>query len=159
MTHHIISLIHSIYRRFGLFGADPIIIILAILSIALTSCSRIIYEEVPVVTHDTINRTILRIDSVYDRDSIYIEAFQRGDTAFLTKYVERWRTKTNILHDTIYIHRTDTTTIPKPIERPLTKWQKFYLQLGQTTATMLLLALLYALYRLYKHVRSIIKRP
>lgn len=134
------------------------IIICAIITFC-TGCSRVEYLEVPVTVHDTVNHTTLRIDSVYDRDSIYVEIAKLGDTIFNTKYIERWRTRKELVHDTLYIAHHDTVTIPKQVEKKLTKWQTYCLQLGNTIAIILLLAILYALYRAYKAVRRIFKRP
>lgn len=78
---------------------------------------------------DSLFRAIMQRDSIYQRDSIFIR--EKGDT--VTKYIERtryqYKTRTDtlyrdrLLRDTVYINRTDSVTIEKPvyIEKPI-KW-------------------------------------
>lgn len=82
--------------------------ILALLCL-LCCCSstKTITKEVPVpvVTHDTVRITNARTDSVYVRDSIYVE----GEKEYRDRLVYRNHT----VHDTLYVARIDT--IPKVI--------------------------------------------
>lgn len=134
------------------------LIITAIVISFVTSCSHVKYVDVNHFVHDTINHTVMRIDSVYDRDSVYVEVAQRGDTIFNTKFVEKWRTRNVQVHDTLYINRTDTTTVVKPVERKLTKWESFSMKIGHTAIVIVLLALLVFIFRtIYKLRARVIK--
>ena len=69
-------------------------------------------------------RDRLRIDSVYNRDTVNI--YERGDTVYLQTI--KWRERFKF--DTVIVVRTDS--IPYPVEvvreiNKLTKWQKFRL--------------------------------
>lgn len=90
----------------------------------LCSCSRKIYvpAETTVYHTDTLRLTQLRIDSVFMRDSVSL--IQRGDTVFLTKYRDRFRYRDRI--DTVYKATVDTAriSVPYPVERKLTKWER-----------------------------------
>lgn len=69
-------------------------------------------------------RDRLRVDSVYNRDTVNI--YERGDTIYLQTI--KWRERFKF--DTVIVVRTDS--IPYPVEvvreiNKLTKWQKFRL--------------------------------
>lgn len=97
----------------------PILLIL----IAFTGC-KTKTVLIPVKETKIEYRDILRVDSVYNRDTTYIR--NKGDTVLID--VIRWRTKYTIKIDSIA--RTDS--IPYPIEviqevNKLTKWQRWRL--------------------------------
>lgn len=106
------------------------IIVVAIIVALLTGCKTSDPVVVERVSHDTIYRLQLSRDSIMVRDSIYITERMQGDTLILTR--DRWHTayRDRLLHDTTYIHRTDT--IPKVVEVParLTAWQQFKMNMG-----------------------------
>lgn len=95
----------------------------------LTSCSpKTIY--IPEVYTEYITRTdtFVKIDSVSVKDSIYVT--QNGDTVRIEKwhvqYRDRWREK--VVRDTIM--RTDTISVPYPVEKKLTMTERFYIWLN-----------------------------
>ena len=119
----------------------------------LTSCTRTV--EKSVVTHDTVfvahhttdttntqhkasdtvylaktdtfTKTEVRRDSVVIRDSVFVR--EKGDSVFI--YKEKWRTRIDIKHDTIYKaktdtvwqSKTDTVTIYRSMERQDSTYQ------------------------------------
>ena len=97
------------------------IILLATLIIFLATGCKTKTVLVPVDRVKIEYRDRLRIDSVYNRDTLHL--FTRGDTVYLQsiKWRERFRT------DTLRIVKTDS--IPYPVEvvkevNKLTKWQR-----------------------------------
>lgn len=98
-------------------------IVVAMLLAMLIGCKTSDPVVVERVSHDTIYRLQLSRDSIMVRDSIYITERMQGDTLTITR--DRWHTqyRDRLLHDTTYIHRTDT--IPQVVEVPakLTAWQ------------------------------------
>ena len=84
---------------------------LTLLTIGVTSigigCTRHVYVPVERVIHDTLRQINATIDSVTSRDSIYLDS--RGDTVF--KEVYRWRTRTKVRVDTVYMNKVDTLRI------------------------------------------------
>lgn len=144
-------------RSVSAFGCIIELLVIAFL-LLLTTCSCTpktvtIREEVPVYLHDTLTNTIVRIDSLVERDSIYFETFIKGDTVSLTKYVEKWRTKTDIKHDTI-IHEievpityTECTEVEVEVPAKLTKWQRFAQGLGNLTFFLSIAAVAVYLWR------------
>ena len=108
--------------------------------IILDGCSPKIIQAATSVQHDTIRIDRVKVDSVYRRDSIYIR--EKGDTVY--KYIERWRDRFRYLHDTTYIHRTDTLTLTETrieeVARPLTQWQSFSIVFGRICLLLALVA-------------------
>jgi len=101
------------------------IILIALLLLIISGCKT---KEVLVPTEKTVieYRDQLRIDSVYNRDTLYL--FTKNDTVYLQSI--KWRERFKI--DTVRYERVDS--IPYFIEvtkevNVLTKWQKIRLQL------------------------------
>jgi len=89
----------------------------------LTSCSpKTIYVPVVHTEYITSTDTFVKIDSVSVKDSIYVT--QKGDTVRIEKwhvqYRDLWREK--IVRDTIM--RTDTISVPYPVEKKLTMTER-----------------------------------
>ena len=61
-------------------------------------------DTVYVAKTDTFSKTEVRRDSVVIRDSVFVR--EMGDTLYI--YKEKWRTKIDIKHDTVYKSKTDT---------------------------------------------------
>lgn len=144
----------------SMFGCLGTCIMIAVLLLfGLCSCTPktvTIREEVPVFLHDTITNVTLRVDSFTERDSIYFETFIKGDTVSLTKYVEKWRTKTNIKHDTI-IHEievpvtyTECTEVEVEVPAKLTKGQHLLMALGKWMIAVLVLGVLAIVCYIYR---------
>lgn len=90
------------------------------------SCSSVKYVPIETVKERIEYRDRLQRDSIHVHDSIYIHA--KGDTM----YYERWKTvyKDRLLHDTCYINNTDTISVPYPVEKKLSSWQQFKIEIG-----------------------------
>ena len=96
----------------------------------LTGCKTV--KFVPVPEYHTLYKTrvdtVQRWNSVYFRDSVYIA--EKGDTVYLTK--THWRESfKNVYHikaDTIM--QRDSVRVPYPVEKPLTKWQRWKMDMG-----------------------------
>lgn len=63
--------------------------------------------QVPVLVHDTIVSYAIRVDSTHVHDSIYVTPEK--------EYREKTVYKYRLLHDTLYMVRTDTICIQKPV--------------------------------------------
>lgn len=111
-------------------GWQVLVKVLAILCIAifLTGCRSVRYVPVEnmvyrnVVRHDTLHTT----DSVLVHDSV--ACIQKGDTVFRDRWHSKlvlrnvYRTKTDS------IVKRDSIRVPYPIEKELSKWEKFHLK-------------------------------
>lgn len=61
-------------------------------------------DTVFVARTDTFVKTDVRRDSIVVKDSVYVR--EKGDSVYI--YKEKWRTKVDIRHDTVFKARTDT---------------------------------------------------
>ena len=102
------------------------IIVLVFLASILYSCKSIQYVPVETIKRDTTYISQTKIDSVYHRDSIYVE--HKGDTVYLNKY--KYLYKYIEKHDTLWREKVDTIQVAYPVEAQLTKWQKIKMNLG-----------------------------
>lgn len=103
------------------------------------------YKDRVVMRHDTVRDSVMRLRDVYRHDSVVYR--MKGDTV----YVDRWHTllqsssllnrteKSRVMHDTLYVDRTDSVRVPVPVERQLTKWEKTKMDFG--TAAMVIAAM------------------
>ena len=101
------------------------IILIALLLLVISGCKT---KEVLIPTEKTVveYRDQLRIDSVYNRDTLYL--FTKNDTVYLQSI--KWRERFKV--DTVRYEKVDS--IPYFVEvtkevNVLTKWQKIRLQL------------------------------
>lgn len=114
------------------------IIIIAIVALCLSACKSIKYMPVETVKVDTTYISQIKIDSVYHKDSIYIE--HKGDTVYLSKY--KYLYKYIEKHDTLWREKTDTIRVAYPIEAQLSKWQKIKINMGEyIIAAIILIAI------------------
>ena len=103
------------------------IIALVFLATILYSCKLIQYVPVETIKRDTTYISQTKIDSIYQRDSIYVE--HKGDTIYKTKY--KYLYKYIEKHDTLWREKVDTVQVAYPIEAQLTKWQKIKINMGE----------------------------
>lgn len=100
--------------------------IILMVSFLLTGCKTIKYYPVETVRHDTVYIQSLKLDSILVKDSVHI--IEKGDTVteFRLKYIYKYKDRT----DTLYISKTDTVSVPYPVEKQLTKWQQTKVNYG-----------------------------
>lgn len=101
--------------------------IIILLTAAICSgCRTIEYYPLETVRIDTVYVNKKLVDSVMVRDSIHI--YQKGDTVteFRLKYIYKYKYRT----DTLYLSKTDTVSVPYPVEKQLTKWQQTKVNYG-----------------------------
>lgn len=103
------------------------IITLIFLATILYGCKSIQYVPIETIKRDTTYISRTKIDSIYHRDSIYVE--HKGDTVYLSKY--KYLYKYIEKHDTLWREKTDTIQVAYPIEAQLTKWQKIKINMGE----------------------------
>lgn len=121
-----------------------IVFIIAII-LSLSACSTIKYVPVETIKIDTTYVSQTKIDSIYHRDSIFIE--HKGDTVYLSKY--KYLYKYIEKHDTLFHEKVDTIQIAYPVEAKLTKWQKIKIDISNALliiSTILAIVLCVVLY-------------
>jgi hypothetical protein len=95
------------------------------------------------VVHDT----VMKIDSVQVADSIVDKQRERlsGDTIFIEREVERWRTRwrTRVETQTVEVHHADSVPYPvevvKEVPKKLNGWQRFIYGSGYAFWSLLVL--------------------
>lgn len=85
---------------------------LFLVGLAATSCTKHVYVPVETTKSDTVYMNRVQLDSIYMRDSVFIE--KSGDTIreFQYKYIYRFKDRI----DTLYISKTDSIQVPYPVE-------------------------------------------
>lgn len=113
-------------------------LVIAMAILLVTACSPRIVEHVR-VQRDTTYIERLQVDSLYIRDSVFIR--EKGDTVY--QYRERIRDRYRFIHDTTFIHRTDTLMVEKErlVEKQLSRWQSFSITFGRIAMIIFALAL------------------
>jgi hypothetical protein len=101
------------------------IIILLMSAIWFTSC-RTQYIPVETVRTEYKTRDSIRVDSIYNQDSIYV--LVKGDTVYQYRY--KYLYKYQFLNRTDTVIRTDSIQVPYPVEKKLSRWQSIKMELG-----------------------------
>lgn len=126
------------------------ILFLFFIPITLTGCKTV--KFVPVPEYHTLYKTrvdtVQRWDSVYFHDSVFIAA--KGDTVYLTKthWRERLRNVYHVKVDTVM--QLDSIRVPYPVEKKLTKWQQWKMDMGGWVMGMLVVLVILLFVRLFK---------
>lgn len=74
-------------------------------------------------------------DSVYQQDSVYVTV--KGDTVYEYKYKYLYKYQYINRMDTLM--KTDSIQIPYPVEKQLSKWQRFKLDFGGTAMLIVIM--------------------
>jgi len=125
-----------------------------ILAMFFCSCTRTVYEpaESKTVYHtDTLRITQAQIDTVTERDSVFV--YVSGDTVRITKYRDRFRYKK--LTDTVYSATADTVHIkePYPVVKELSRWERAKMSVGGVAMGLGAIGLGFAIWWLIKKIR------
>lgn len=107
---------------YGLIG----VLIVALFSL-LTSCrTQVKFIPVETVRTDSVFFNSARVDSIFVHDSIFVN--QRGDTLIEYRYRYVYKYKDRV--DTLYINKTDSISVPYPVEKSLTRWEQTKVNYG-----------------------------
>ena len=101
------------------------VVILLTSAIWFTSC-RTQYIPVETVRTEYKTRDSIRVDSIYNQDSIYI--LVKGDTVYQYRY--KYLYKYQFLNKTDTMIKTDSVQVPYPVEKSLSRWQTIKMELG-----------------------------
>lgn len=110
----------------ALLGSTALLITAAVLIAVCCGCTRTVYEPVESVSTEYKDkvREIHATDSVTDTRFVFI----KGDTVIDYRDRVKWREK--LVHDSIYIHKTDSIPVPYPVERKLSRWEQTKIDYG-----------------------------
>lgn len=120
--------------------------------LVLAGCKTVRYVPVETVRTDSVYVDRFARDSVYLRDSVWVNRYVLGDTVYVDKvsvkylYRDRWR------YDTVAVTKRDSVQVPVPVERELGWWQQARLKLfWPLVAVVVVLAV--AVWLLFARVR------
>lgn len=106
------------------------IIIPCIMLSLLAGCKSVQYVPVETVRTDSMYVDHYLRDSIYQRDSVFINRWTAGDTVYQDKVVWKYVYRDKVKYDTVAILRSDTVRVPYPVERKNTKWEQIRLDVG-----------------------------
>lgn len=84
------------------------------------------YVPVETVRTEYKTRDSIRIDSIYQQDSMYV--LVKGDTIYQYKY--KYLYKYQYLNRTDTVIKVDSVQVPYPVEKQLSRWQSIKMELG-----------------------------
>ena len=108
--------------------ADIVCLVIMLVCVCLFMCSCHSTRYVPVETVRTETKYQDRLvrDSIHMKDSILM--FIKGDTVFRDKWHTEYRNK--LVRDTVNVTDTMKVAVPYPVEKELSKWQSFKMDIG-----------------------------
>lgn len=114
--------------------------------ICFVSC-RTQYVPVETVRTEYKTRDSIRVDSIYEHDSIFL--FVKGDTVYKEKYRYKYRYLTINKTDTVML--TDSVQIPYPVEKQLTRWQQMKIELGGWAVGVIVILSIVLMLKLFRN--------
>ena len=108
------------------------------------------YVSVPEIHTEYITRvdTTVIMDSVYQRDSVYVE--RKGYTLYVNKtlYRDRYHNIYKVKKDTIV--KRDSVNVAYPVEKEMSRSERFFVAIGKFFAALVIVLLFVIGVKLYK---------
>lgn len=117
-------------------------IIACILISLLAGCKSVQYVPVETVRTDSIYVDRYQRDSIYQRDSVFVNRWTAGDTIYQDKVVWKYVYRDKVKYDTVAILRSDTINVPYPVECKLSKWEQLKLNVGGWAISIIIIIVL-----------------
>ena len=125
------------------------LIITILLTSAIWSCKSVEYVPVEVIKTDTTYINKIQRDSIYQLDSVYIR--DKGDTVLITKTRYLYRDK--LIRDTVYMNHVDSVQVPYPVEKELTRWEQFRMDVGGWSIAFIIIIIVIVIGRIIYKLR------
>lgn len=109
---------------------------------SLAGCKSVQYVPMETVRTDSIYVDRYQRDSIYQRDSVFVNRRTAGDTVYQDKVVWKYVYRDKIKYDTVAILRSDTLRVPYPVEHKLTKWEEVRLTVGGWAIAFIIIVIL-----------------
>ena len=120
----------------------------------LSGCKSVQYVPVETVRTDSVYIDRFQRDSIYQRDSVFVNRWTAGDTVYQDKVVWKYVYRDKVVYDTVAILRSDSVRVPYPVERRLTKWEQVRLNVGGWVIALVVITILvvvgWAIYKIRK---------
>lgn len=125
------------------------IVIMVFAGLVLGGC-KTKYVSVPEIHTEYITRvdTTVRRDSVYLKDSVYVE--RKGDTLYVNKtlYRDRYHNIYKVKMDTIV--KRDSVNVAYPVEKEMSRSERLFVAMGKFFAALVIALLFVIGVKLYK---------
>lgn len=108
----------------------------------LAGCKSVQYVPVETVRSDSIYVDRYKRDSIYQRDSVFVNRWTAGDTVYQDKVVWKYVYRDKVKYDTVAILRSDTINVPYPVECKLSKWEQLKLNVGGWAISIIIIIVL-----------------
>ena len=118
------------------------LIIPYIILISLAGCKSVQYVPMETVRTDSIYVDRYQRDSIYQRDSVFVNRWTAGDTIYQDKVVWKYVYRDKVKYDTVAILRSDTINVPYPVECKLSKWEQLKLNAGGWAISIIIIIVL-----------------
>ena len=129
-------------------------IMACILISILTGCKSVQFVPVETVKTDSVYIDRFQRDSIYQRDSVFVNRWTAGDTVYQDKVVWKYVYRDKVKYDTVSVLRSDSVRVPYPVERRLTKWEQVGLNVGGWVIALVVITILvvvgWAIYKIRK---------
>lgn len=109
---------------------------------SLAGCKSVQYVPMETVRTDSIYVDRYQRDSIYQRDSVFVNRWIAGDTVYQDKVVWKYVYRDKIKYDTVAILRSDTINVPYPVECKLSKWEQLKLNVGGWAISIIIIIVL-----------------
>lgn len=109
---------------------------------SLAGCKSVQYVPVETVRTDSIYVDRYQRDSIYQRDSVFVNRWTAGDTIYQDKVVWKYVYRDKVKYDTVAILRSNTINVPYPVECKLSKWEQLKLNVGGWAISIIIIIVL-----------------
>ncbi len=109
---------------------------------SLAGCKSVQYVPMETVRTDSIYVDRYQRDSIYQRDSVFVNRWTAGDTVYQDKVVWKYVYRDKVKYDTVSILRSDSVRVPYPVEHKLTKWEEVRLTVGGWAIAFIIIVIL-----------------
>lgn len=117
-------------------------IMACILISLLSGCKSVQFVPVETVKTDSVYIDRFQRDSIYQRDSVFVNRWTAGDTVYQDKVVWKYVYRDKVKYDTVSVLRSDSARVPYPVERRLTKWEQVRLNVGGWVIALVVITIL-----------------
>lgn len=129
-------------------------VLVCILVSLFVGCKSIRYIPVETVTTDSIYVDRYLRDSIYQRDSVFVNQWMVGDTVYHDKVIWKYVYRDKVRYDTVSILRLDSVRVPYPVEHKLTKWEEVRLTVGGWAIAFIIIVILIVVGRLIYKIKK-----
>jgi hypothetical protein len=109
---------------------------------SLAGCKSVQYVPVETIRTDSIYVDRYQRDSIYQRDSVFVNRWIAGDTIYQDKVVWKYVYRDKVKYDTVATLRSDTINVPYPVECKLSKWEQLKLNVGGWAISIIIIIVL-----------------